>query len=273
MGRMSGKVAFITGAARGQGRSHAVRLAEEGADIIAVDICAQMESVKYPMGTREDLEETARAVKACGRQVVTAQADVRDQAALQEVLHEGVAALGGVDIVCANAGVSTMNVTDADPVRAFRDTIDVDLIGVWNTVRVTAPTMIEAGRGGSIVITGSSAGLKGYGVGPSAGFEAYTASKHAVVGLTRAFANQLAEHNIRVNSVHPTGVATPMVLNEPFAALFEVFPDFGTAMSNALPVPMIESLDVSNAIVWLCSEEARYVTGVALPVDAGVSNR
>lgn len=270
---MEGKVAFITGAARGQGRSHAVRLAEEGADIIAVDICAQIGSVPYPLASPEDLEETARAVKACGRRVVTSRADVRNLDDLRGAVDAGVDQLGGLDIVCANAGVATMTATDEDPIGSFRDVIDVNLIGVWNTVRAVAPRMIEAGRGGAIVLTGSMTGLKGYGVGPSAGFEGYSAAKHALVGLTRAFANQFAQHKIRVNSVHPCGVATPMVQNRAFATMVSTFPTFGTSMTNALPVDLVEPVDVSNAIVWLCSDEARYVTGVALPVDAGATNK
>lgn len=269
MGRVEGKVAFVTGAARGQGRSHAVRLAGEGADIIAVDLCGQIDTVHYPMSTPEDLEETARQVRAAGRRVTARQADTRDRAALGAAFDAGLSELGRVDIVCANAGIAPMDVDEPDPGQTFRDVVDVNLVGVWNTVRVAAPAMIDAARGGAMVLTSSTAGLKGFGVGTLGGMEGYTAAKHGVVGLMRIFANEFAEHNIRVNTVHPTGVNTPMVVNEAMDRIFAKYPDMGQAMSNALPVEMVEPVDISNAIVWLVSDEARYVTGVALPVDAG----
>jgi SDR family mycofactocin-dependent oxidoreductase len=267
MGRVEGKVAFITGAARGQGRSHAVRLAQEGADIIAVDLCDQIATVAYPMATPDDLAETVKEVEALDRRIVAKQADVRDLAALRAAFDEGVAQLGGVDIVLANAGIAPMGSDNEDRVAAFRDVVDVNLTGVWNTVEVAVPTLVEQGRGGAIVLTSSTAGLKGIG-GESGGGLGYTAAKHGVVGLMRGFAVNLAKHNIRVNSVHPTGVDTPMIVNEVMER-FLAQSDMAGALTNLLPVDIVEPVDISNAILWLVSDEARYVTGVTLPVDAG----
>jgi SDR family mycofactocin-dependent oxidoreductase len=266
-GKLEGKVAFITGAARGQGRSHAIRLAEEGADIIAVDICAQIASVAYPMATPEDLAETVKAVEALDRRIVARQADVRDEAGLRAAFEAGVAELGPVDIVLANAGIAPMTLAE-ELHRAWQDVIDVNLTGVFNTVEIAIPSMIQRGAGGAIVLTSSTAGITGIG-GPSRGGLGYTASKHGVVGLMRSYANSLAPHSIRVNTVHPTGVNTPMVVNDIMQAWLEADASVGDAMANALPVGMIEPVDVSNAIVWLVSDDARYITGVALPVDAG----
>ncbi|MGH3096406.1 MAG: mycofactocin-coupled SDR family oxidoreductase [Streptosporangiales bacterium] len=268
MGKLDGKVAFITGAARGQGRSHAVRLAQEGADVIAVDLCGQIDTVAYPMATPDDLAETVRQVEALDRRIVATQADVRDQGALRKAVDDGVAQLAGVDIVLANAGIAPMGGEESDPLQTFRDVVEVNLFGVWNAVQAAAPRMIEQGRGGAIVLTSSTAGLKGIG-GASAGGDGYTASKHGVVGLMRTFANQFAPHSIRVNTVHPTGVNTPMVVNEVMQKFLAEEPSVVGALTNALPVEMVEPLDISNAICWLVSDEARYVTGVTLPVDAG----
>jgi SDR family mycofactocin-dependent oxidoreductase len=270
MGKLEGKVAFITGAARGQGRSHAIRLAQEGADIIASDICAQVGTVAYPMATLEDLAETVKEVEALDRRIVALPADVRDPDELQAAFDAGVAALGPADIVLANAGIAPF--FRADPREAWRDTLDVNLTGVFNTVEVAVPSMIAAGRGGAIVITSSTAGLKGFG-GRSAAGLAYTAAKTGVVGLMRSYANNLAPHRIRVNSVHPTGVRTPMVVNEVMAEFLAQDPSLSNAMANALPVDLVEPVDISNAIVWLVSDDARYVTGVTLPVDAGFTNK
>jgi SDR family mycofactocin-dependent oxidoreductase len=266
MGKLDGKVAFITGAARGQGRSHAVRLAEEGADIIAVDICAQIESVFYAMGTAEDLAETVKEVEARDRRIIATPADVRDPDALQVAFDAGVAALGPVDIVLANAGIAPF--FRADPRQAWQDTLDVNLTGVFNTVEVAVPSMIAAGRGGAIVLTSSTAGVKGIGGRGAAGL-AYGAAKHGVVGLMRSYANNLARHSIRVNTVLPTGVNTPMVVNEEM----QQFAGHDPTMANPMPVGLVEPVDISNAIVWLVSDDARYVTGVALPVDAGFTNK
>ncbi|WP_028935602.1 mycofactocin-coupled SDR family oxidoreductase [Pseudonocardia spinosispora] len=265
MGKLDGKVAFITGAARGMGRSHAVRLAEEGADIIAVDLCAQIDSVPYPMAEPTDLDETASQVEALDRRIVARQADVRDRDALRAAFDAGVAELGAVDIVLANAGIAPHSLRPQ--AQEWHDVLAVNLTGVYHTVEVAVPSMIERGAGGSIVITSSTAGLTGIGGGSPGGL-GYAAAKHGVVGLMRSYANLLAQHSIRVNTVHPTGVATPMIVNDVMREFFERDPSLGQNM-NALPVPMIESLDVSHAIAWLVSDEARYVTGVTLPVDAG----
>lgn len=267
MGKLEGKVAFITGAARGQGRSHAVQLAREGADVIAVDICAQIGTVPYPMAAPEDLEETVREVEALDRRIVASRADVRDLAALERAVQDGVAELGRLDIVLANAGIAPMG-GEGNGAQEFADVIDVNLTGVWNTLRATTPVMVEQGDGGAVVITSSTAGLKGIG-GDSPGGQGYTAAKHGVVGLMRSFANTLAQHRIRVNTVHPTGVDTPMVVNDFMQKWLEEDPTIAGAMANLLPVAMLEAVDISNAVVWLVSDDARYVTGVTLPVDAG----
>jgi SDR family mycofactocin-dependent oxidoreductase len=273
MGTLDGKVAFITGAARGQGRSHAVRLAREGADVIAVDVCRQLDTVAYPMATPEDLAATVAEVEALDRRIVAVQADVRDAAALASAVAEGVAQLGSVDIVLANAGIAGLADPDADEAAVFRETVEVNLTGVYNTVKAAAPTMIEQGRGGSIVLTSSTQGLTGRGGDGGAALSAYCAAKHGVVGLMRSFATWLAPHHIRVNTVHPTGVNTPMIVNEPFAEFFAANPDTGSIFANLLPVDMVEPVDISNAIAWLVSDAARYVTGVMLPVDAGFAVR
>jgi len=264
--KLEGKVAFITGAARGQGRSHAVRLAAEGADIIAVDICRQIDSVAYPLATPDDLAETVREVEALDRRIFAATADVRDEAELRRVFEQGMAALGPVDIVLANAGIAPLSLTE--PHSAWQDTIDVNLTGVFNTVEVAIPSMKERGAGGAIVITSSTAGLVGFG-GPTRAGLGYTAAKHGVVGLMRSYANTLARYNIRVNTVHPTGVNTPMINNDATAEFLAADPQMSNENANALPVYVVEPIDISNAIAWLVSDDARYVTGVTLPVDAG----
>ncbi len=274
-GRVEGKVAFITGAARGQGRSHAIRLAEEGADIIAVDIAEDIDSVRrfYRGATEADLAETVEQVEALDRRIVATKADVRDFTALQRALGNGVAELGHVDIVSANAGIFVFGELAQDvSEQDWKDVIDINLTGVWHTAKAAIPHLIEQGTGGSIVLTSSTAGLKGF-----PGVSQYTASKHGVVGLMKTLALELAPHSIRVNSVHPTGVATDMILNEATYRLFlpgvqnptreqaaEVF-----QTTNALPVPWVEPRDISNAVLFLASDEARYVTGIQLPVDAG----
>jgi SDR family mycofactocin-dependent oxidoreductase len=267
MGKLDGKVAFITGAARGQGRSHAVRLAQEGADVIAVDLCRQIETVPYPMATADDLARTVAEVEALDRRIVASEADVRSLPAMERAVREGVAELGRLDVVLANAGIAPMG-NEEEAAQAFRDVIDVNLTGVWNTLRATTPVLVEQGQGGAVVLTSSTAGLKGIG-GDSGGGQGYTASKHGVVGLMRSFANSLGPHGIRVNSVHPTAVNTPMVVNEFMQQWLAEDPTIAGALTNLLPVEMLEAVDISNAIVWLVSDDARYVTGVALPVDAG----
>jgi SDR family mycofactocin-dependent oxidoreductase len=267
VGKLDGKVAFVTGAGRGQGRSHAIRLAEEGADIIAVDICAPIDTVPYPLASPEELAVTAKEVVSRGRRVVAEQADVRDDIHLQKVFDAGVGELGPVDIVVANAGIASVG--EAEKKRsAWQDVIDVNLTGVFNTVEVALPSMIERGKGGVIVLTSSTAGLTGIG-GLSRGGLAYTASKHGVVGLMRNYATKLAPYSIRVNTVHPTGVNTMMVMNDAMQELLRTEPSRANGLTNALPVELIEAVDISNAIVWLASDDARYVTGITLPVDAG----
>lgn len=269
-GRVEGKVALITGAARGQGRSHALRLAQEGADIIAIDIAAQIDTVPYPMATPDDLAETAKQIEALDRRIVTRVADVRDREALQAAFDAGVAELGAPTIVSANAGIAPMSMHPQ--AQEWQDVLDVNLTGVYNTVEVSKQAMIDNGKGGAYVLTSSTAGLAGIG-GNTPGGLGYTAAKHGVVGLMRSYANTLAQHSIRVNTVHPTGVNTPMVVNDAMQEFLQSDPAMSQAMANALPVPMIEAVDISNAIVFLVSDAGRYITGVTLPVDAGFLNK
>jgi len=271
MGNLDGKVAFITGAARGQGRAHAVRLAADGADIIALDLCADIESMDYPNAAPSDLDETVGLVEGEGRRIVARQADVRDGDAVETALAEGVAAFGRVDIVLANAGIIRLG-AGADDRQVFRDIIDVNLIGVWNTVRAALPTMIDAGRGGSIVITSSSAGLKATGT-DRAGGQAYAAAKRGLVGLMQVWANDLGKYSIRVNTIHPTGVATGMVMNEAMGRLLDAGDVAVDAMQNVLPIPMLLPEDVAGAVAFLVSEEAKFITGIAWPLDAGFAVR
>jgi SDR family mycofactocin-dependent oxidoreductase len=270
MGKLEGKVALITGAARGQGRSHAVRLAEEGADILAVDLCKQIDTVAYEMSTPDDLAETVRLVEGLSRRIVAVEADVRDEGALWEAFERGYGQLGRIDIVVANAGVMPILGERARTPEAWHDAIDTMLTGVLNTVEVAAPALIEANAGGSIIIISSTAGLKGmFSTRETAnrGALGYVAAKHGLVGLMRAYALSLASASIRVNTIHPCGVDTPMIINSAFAEFANTHPEVVT--ENALPVQYIEPRDVSNAVAFLASDEARYITGVALPVDAG----
>jgi SDR family mycofactocin-dependent oxidoreductase len=263
-GRVAGKVAFITGAARGQGRSHAIRLAEEGADIIAVDICKDYDSVGYPMGTADDLAETVKQVEALDRRIIANEADVRDAADLKAALDEGVAQLGRLDIVCANAGICTVQSWDDVTSTVWQDTIDTNLTGVWNTMVAAAPHLIKSG-GGSIICTSSTAGIKGLPY-----LAPYVAAKHGVVGIAKTMANELARHNIRVNTVHPTGVDTPMVAGlGGLDLLIGKDPNLGPIFMNTLPVEATQPRDISNAVLFLASDEARYVTGLEFTVDAG----
>ena len=273
MGRVDGKVAFVTGAARGQGRSHALRLAQEGADIIAVDIAEQIDSVPYGMSTPADLDETVRQVEALDRRIVATKADVRDFAAVKGALDDGVAQLGRLDIVSANAGIFSFGTLEELDDTTWNDMLGVNLTGVWHTVKAAIPHLKAAG-GGSVVLTSSVAGLKG---SPNIGH--YVSAKHGVVGLMRTLALELAPDRIRVNSVHPTTVNTDMIQND---AAYELFaPDLPAeqrtretlgerfAAINGLAIPWVEPVDISNAVLWLASDEARYVTGVTLPIDAG----
>ncbi|MBN9792567.1 MULTISPECIES: mycofactocin-coupled SDR family oxidoreductase [unclassified Pseudonocardia] len=274
MGRLDGKVVFITGAARGQGRSHAVRFAEEGAAVVAVDICEQIPTVFYPMATKDDLDETVSLVEAVGGRIVARVADVRDRAALQDAHDAGVQEFGHIDTVLPNAGIMPV-INEGEQRQAWFDGIDTLLTGVWHTMEVCLPGMVERGRGGSVQITSSAAGLSAIGLSTVPGQAAYSAAKHGVVGLMRLYASQLAKHSIRVNTVHPTGVNTPMVVNEPYGAFTEAFPEIAGSPNyqNPMPVPLVEPVDISNALVYLASDEGRYVTGVTFPVDAGYLNR
>jgi (+)-trans-carveol dehydrogenase len=272
MRRFENKVAFVTGAARGQGRNHAVRLAEEGASIIAVDICGPIDSVPYALSSPSDLEETVQLVKAAGGRIVVAEADVRDAAALESAAQMGVNEFGRLDIVAANAGIFSSGPSHELTEDAWRDMIDVNLSGVWKTTRATIPHMVAAGNGGSITITSSIAGMKG---SPNASH--YVAAKHGVVGLMRSLANELAQHMIRVNTIHPTQVDTAMLQNNAMYRLFcpdiesPTQEDFAprSQQLNALPIPWVSTSDVSNALLFLASDEGRFITGVTLPVDAG----
>lgn len=279
MGQLDSKVALITGAARDQGRAHAVRLAEEGADIIAIDICDQPAGVVVAGATEEDLEETRRQVERLDRRVVTAVADVSDLDRMRLVVADAVAELGRLDIVSVNAGIFAVGseagrATPTERLAIWNATLQINLTGAWNTFEAAAPAILGGGRGGAIVITTSTAALTG--MATVGGFDtraqpgqvAYTTSKHALVGLMRSYAIQLAPYNVRVNCIAPTGVRTPMVVNEVFGGLATNHPELLTR-TNALPVDMVESEDVSNALLYLVADSGRYVTGISLPVDAG----
>ncbi len=267
---LSGKVAFITGVARGQGRAHALRLARDGVKVIGVDICADIPSMNYPNASRADLDETQKLVESAGGTILARVADVRDQAALRTAFDEGLAEFGRVDIVIANAGI--VRFTENDPVAEWRDIIDVNLTGVWNACRIAIPALIEGGRGGSIVITSSTAGLKATGT-DAAGGQAYAAAKRGLVGLMQVLANDLAPHSIRVNTVHPTGVSTGMVNNQAFTDFVAANSAGLSAMQNALPIAILQADDIAQVVAWLVSDGAKYLTGVQLPVDAGFAIR
>ncbi|HEY3631990.1 MAG TPA: mycofactocin-coupled SDR family oxidoreductase [Jatrophihabitantaceae bacterium] len=275
-GRLVGKVAFVTGAARGQGRSHAVRLAAEGADIIAVDVCDQLESVPYPMATKADLDETVAAVEALDRRIVARPADVRDLAALRSVVDEGVAQLGRLDVVVANAGIATyapaVDLTELE----WDEMIAVNLGGVWRTIRAAVPHIRAHGDGGSVIITSSASGLRAI---PNTAH--YAAAKHGLVGLMKVLALELGPERIRVNTIHPTTVDTPMTRNDATLDLFlpgqadqstEAFARIAQRL-NVLPVPWIQPEAVSNLVAFLASDDAQFITGAAVPVDAGMSVR
>lgn len=272
MSRLTGKVALVTGAARGQGRSHAIALAAEGADIIAVDLCAQVASVPYPLASAEDLAETVRQVEALDRRIVASTADVRDLAALEAAIGEGVAEFGRLDIVVANAGIFSAAPGGVLDEQTWQDMIDINLTGVWKTSKAAIPHILAGGRGGSIINIGSTASMKAF-----TGLPHYVAAKHGVVGLTKALAKEFAPQFIRVNTIAPTNVDTAMIHN---AALYGLFlpdvddpqrEDFAVPAQEMqeLPRPWVEPSDVSKAVVFLASDDSRYITGVTLPVDLG----
>lgn len=272
MGRVSGKVAIVTGAARGQGRAHAMRLAEEGADIIAVDLCGQVDEVPYQMGTAEDLAQTAKEVEAFDQRIVTVQADVRDMAAMQAAVDQGVAELGPIDIVVANAGIfTTAPIAEMSP-KMWQDMLDVNLTGVWTVVRAALPGMIERGAGGSLVLISSTAGIKGF-----PGMAHYTAAKHGVVGLMKALAGEVGPHRIRVNTIHPSAVDTKMIMNDTMYKLFLPHLDnpgreeYGEIFESLhlLPERWVQPRDISNAVLFLASDEAQFITATQLKIDLG----
>jgi SDR family mycofactocin-dependent oxidoreductase len=276
MSRVGGKVAFVTGAARGQGRSHAVRLAKEGADIIAVDLCRPVETVGYPMSTPEDLAETVRLVEATGRKIVAAEADVRDYEALAKALRSGVDELGRLDYVVANAGVLSQGPAHEQSEQQFQTVVDINLTGVWKTTKAAIPILIDQGTGGAMVLTSSVMGLRG-----SPGLVGYVAAKFGVVGMTKTLAQELAPHRVRVNAVHPTNAHTPMIVNDMMSRTLR--PDLPNpqiedakeilSSFNLWDEPWVEPEDVSSAVLWLLSEESRYVTGISLPVDLGATTK
>jgi (+)-trans-carveol dehydrogenase len=277
MGRLEGKVAFITGAARGQGRSHAVRFAEEGANIIAIDLCEDVSITRYDGATEEDLRQTQKMVEALGRRIIATKADVRDVDRLRAAVDAGVSELGRLDVVVANAGIGSMTRTVTELSEAeWQGVLDINLTGVWHTAAVSVPHLVAGGSGGAILMTGSAASLKGF-----ANIGQYVAAKHGVLGLARALAIELGQYGIRVNSVHPGNVNTDMIQNP---GMFKLFcPDIENPTSedfakrarslHLLPISWVEPVDVSNALVFLASDEARYITGVALPVDGGTTAR
>jgi SDR family mycofactocin-dependent oxidoreductase len=270
MGRLEGKVAFVTGAGRGQGRSHAIRMAQEGADVIIVDICEDIPSSASHLSTEADLAETAAAVEALDRRVVAAKADVRDLGRLREIVDDGVAQLGGLDVVVANAGINRMRHWHQVTPQMWDDIVGTNLTGVWHTCAVSAPHLVQRG-GGSMILTSSTAGIKGLPF-----LIPYAAAKHGVVGIMKALANELGIHHIRVNTIHPTGVDTPMVhvmATDGTMDLLAERPDLVGLMQNTLPVVMLQPGDISNAVVFLASDEGRYITGLQLKVDAGNAGR
>jgi SDR family mycofactocin-dependent oxidoreductase len=273
-GLLAGQVALVTGAARGQGRGHAIALAREGASIIAVDACAPIATVPYPLSTKEDLQETAERIAALGVQVIHGVVDVRDLTGLENFVSDAVGVLERLDVVCANAGISTPSPTLTMTEETWQTTIDINLTGVWKTCRATVPHIIAGGRGGAVIITSSAATSM-----ISSNIAHYTASKHGLIGFMRVLAKELAPHRIRVNTLHPTGVRTPMIFNEPMYRLFRPDlenpgkEDFESAARShhALGVSSVEPEDVSAAVLYLASSSGRYVTGTTHMLDAGGS--
>ena len=270
MKSLEGKVALVTGAARGQGRAHSVRLAREGASVVAVDICRQIDTVAYPMGSTRDLEVTANLVLEEGAEVLTFETDVRDYEGLVAATTKAVDLWGRLDIVVANAAIVSLGEpSPASEIDRWRDIVDVNLTGAWYTARAAIPHILEGGRGGSIVFISSVAGLRGLGAWESGGGPAYSASKHGLTGLMQSLAADLGPHSIRVNSLHPSGVSTPMVDNEVIRQFLASQSGSSMRRGNALPIASLEPTAISDALMWLVSDAAQYVTGVSLPVDAG----
>jgi SDR family mycofactocin-dependent oxidoreductase len=271
-GRVQGKVVFITGAARGQGRAHAVRFAEEGASVIAVDVCAPIDGVPIELATEEDLRQTAAAVEAVGGKIVARPADVRDSAALEQVVQDGLGQFGRLDAVIANAGTSSpgraLELTD----QQWQTIIDINLTGVWRTCKAAVPAIIDGGRGGSVILTSSVGGVRGY-----ENIANYIAAKHGVVGLMRSLALELAPHWIRVNTLHPGSTRTALMLNDITMQKFR--PELAhpteddlmevTLAMNVLPTAWIQPEDIANAALFLASEESRFITGTTFTIDAG----
>jgi SDR family mycofactocin-dependent oxidoreductase len=277
VGKLDGKVAFISGIARGQGRSHAVRLAGEGADIVGLDLCADIATMDYPNASADDLDQTVELVQATGRRIIARRADVRDAEAVKAVSDEGFDTFGRIDIALSNAGIVRLGAAAEDTeAQLWEDIVGVNLSGAFHVVRAVVPRMIQGGQGGTIVLTGSTAGVRPIG-GFRAGALAYTASKFGLVGICKQLAEALAEHSIRVNIVHPTGVVSGMTVNAAMAALQAQAAAGGdntiSGMRNALPVDILQASDITDAVAFLVSDQAKYITGVSLPVDAGFSVR
>jgi SDR family mycofactocin-dependent oxidoreductase len=276
-GRLTGKVAFITGLARGQGRAHALRLASEGADIVGFDLCEQIGTVDYPMSTPDDLDETVKLVEGLDRRIVARTGDVRDIESIRSVVRSGLDEFGRLDFVIANAGIMPIWGEHSDTMAAWHDCLDVLLTGVLHTIEATYPRLVEQGSGGSIVVTSSMAGVAPMMRtvdGRTLGLLGYSAAKAALVNLAQNYASILAAHHIRVNTVHPTGVRTPMVVNEVMSAhVANDHPDDLKSLVNAMPVDMVEAEDIAAAVAWLCSDDSRYFTGSALRIDAGAGLR
>lgn len=262
--RFENKVVFITGAARGQGRAEAVRFAQEGADIIAVDACIDFASTAYDGATREDLDETVRQVEATGRRITATVADVRDFDALSQAVTAGVERFGRLDVVIANAGICSGGKSWEISLDQWNEMIDVNLTGVFHTAKAAVPYLIEQGEGGAIVFTSSVAGLKGT---PFTGH--YAAAKHGIVGLAKTMANELGEHRIRVNTVHPAGVATGMTVSDLHPLIQEAAATLGPIYMNSLPYEILQAEDVASVVAWMCSDEAKYMTGAQVPIDLG----
>jgi SDR family mycofactocin-dependent oxidoreductase len=269
MGRVEGKVAFVTGAARGQGRTHAVRLAQEGANIIAIDRCEDVETTVYSMATEDDLAETVRLVEETGSSILASKLDVRDLDGMSKVVTDGVAEFGHLDVVVANAGICTIQPWDQITPAIWNEVIGINLTGVWNTCAASVPHLVNAG-GGSLILTSSVAGLKGQPF-----LLPYSAAKHGVVGIMHTLTNELAQQHIRVNTIHPTGVNTAMGTQSGGPMAERILSDFtiGSIYMNSLPVDMVEPEDISNAVLFLASDEAKYITGLTMTVDAGATAR